>query len=248
MTHACVRRYHRAMTAFHLYTDPCLVALYDALNPFADDTVFYLELAASRGAARIVDIGCGTGILTCELAMRGHEVTGIDPSPVMLAVARRRPGGDRVKWIEGDASEADEQDADLAIMTGHVAQVFVDDASWRATLRAAHRALRPGGCLAFESGNPAIKPWVSWTPDASRRRVHSEEQGAVDVWQQLIDVDGERVRFDNHYRFERDGAEIVSPSALHFRTQDALMRWYGDWSRTPVDATSRELIVVAVRD
>jgi 2-polyprenyl-3-methyl-5-hydroxy-6-metoxy-1,4-benzoquinol methylase len=52
---------------------------------------------------RIVDIGCGTGLLTCELAMRGYDVVGIDPWDAMLAVARSRPGGERVTWIDGNA-------------------------------------------------------------------------------------------------------------------------------------------------
>lgn len=51
------------------YADPRIVALYDALNPAAADTAFYLALAESAG--HIVDLGCGTGLLACELAMRG---------------------------------------------------------------------------------------------------------------------------------------------------------------------------------
>ena len=36
----------------------------------------------------------------------------------MLEVARRRPGGEYVRWIEGDASQLEESQADLAIVTG----------------------------------------------------------------------------------------------------------------------------------
>ncbi len=39
-------------------------------------------------------------------------------------------------------------------MTGHVAQVIADDETWHKTLAAIHRALRPGGRVAFESRNP----------------------------------------------------------------------------------------------
>lgn len=247
------------MTVPNLYGDPRLVGLYDLLNPAAADTAFYLDLAQSSGADRVLDIGCGTGLLSCALADRGHDVTGIDPSPAMLAVARSRAGGERVTWIEGDAGMARRGAADLAVMTGHVAQVFVDDASWRQTLSAAYDALRPGGCLAFESRNPACEPWRAWTPEASRRRVESTTYGWVDVWHRLIDVQGECVRFATHYGFERGGAEIVAESELQFRNQDALettlreagfvsMTWYGGWSREPVDAASRELVVVAMRD
>lgn len=252
------------MTATNtLYTDPRLVALYDTLNPFAADTEFYLALAASPWAQHIVDIGCGTGLLACELARRGHTVTGIDPARAMLDVARRRPASERVQWIEGDARQANDIQADLALMTGHVAQVFVDDRDWQAALAAAYRALRPGGRLAFESRHPQSTPWKAWTPEASLRRISVDGNGTadqtVDVWQELIDVTGECVRFVTHYQFDATGDELVSASELRFRSQSALtqtlidtgfsiVHWYGDWSGAPVDEQSRELIVIAVRD
>ncbi len=133
------------VATFEEYTDPRLVAIYDALNPFAADTTFYIGLAAELSPSSISDIGCGTGLLTCELAHRGHEMIGVDPSRAMLAVARHRPGGELVRWVEGDASQLDESQVDLAIMTGHVAQVIADDETWHKTLAAIHRALRPGG-------------------------------------------------------------------------------------------------------
>jgi SAM-dependent methyltransferase len=250
--------YHRPMTDAQ-YTDPRLVALYDALNPFAADTRFYIDLAARTEASRIVDIGCGTGLLACELARRGHTLTGVDPSPAMLDIARRRPGGDRVEWIEGDAAQLGAKSADLAVMTGHVAQVFLDDASFDSTLAAAQAALRPGGRLTFESRNPSVSPWAAWTPEQSRRVIDDSHYGAVEIWQQLIEANNDRVRFDTHYRFLRDGDTVVAPSQLRFRTQAALSKalvkagfsdldWFGDWSRSPVDPASRELIVVARRD
>ncbi|MEM5342645.1 class I SAM-dependent methyltransferase [Paraburkholderia azotifigens] len=245
------------MTDSH-YSDPRLVALYDALNPFAADTRFYLDLAARTEASRVVDIGCGTGLLACELAQRGHIVTGVDPSRAMLDVARGRPGGGRVKWIEGDAARLGAMNADLAVMTGHVAQVFLDDTSFDITLAAAHAALRPGGRLAFESRNPLVSPWTAWTPEKSRRMIDDTRHGAVEIWQQPVDVKPGRVRFETCYRFAGDGDTVVSVSELRFRTRteldDALrnagfseMEWFGDWFRSPVHEASRELIVVATR-
>ena len=81
------------------YIDPRLAAVYDALNPPADDMAFYLDLAGET-PKNVLDMGCGTGRLACELAARGHRATGADPAAAMLDIARNRPGGEKVTWID----------------------------------------------------------------------------------------------------------------------------------------------------
>jgi SAM-dependent methyltransferase len=239
------------------FNDPRLVALYNLWGPSRPDLEFYLRLAAELSASSVADIGCGTGLLACELARRGHQMTGVDPSPVMLDVARRRPGGRRVRWIEGDASLLEEARYDLAVMSGHVAQVIADDQRWQETLAATHRALRPGGRVAFESRNPSAREWAAWTPQASRRQLRHPALGPVEVWQQVLAVQGDLVTSEIHYRFP-DGEELVSTSELRFRTQAELTRSLtdagfsveqlaGDWDRRPVEPDSPELIFVAAR-
>ena len=51
------------------YADPRIAALYDLENQGREDTRFYVDLAAELGAERIVDIGCGTGVLACDAAV-----------------------------------------------------------------------------------------------------------------------------------------------------------------------------------
>ncbi|MGH2751246.1 MAG: class I SAM-dependent methyltransferase [Actinomycetota bacterium] len=246
------------MATFQEYTDPRLVAVYDTLNPFAVDTAFYIELATELSASWIIDIGCGTGLLTCELARRGHQMIGVDPSGAMLDVARARPGGELVRWVEGDASRLDQSQVDLAIMTGHVAQVIADDDGWHQTLAAIHRALGPGGRVAFESRNPSARAWGAWTPQASRRQIDHPGLGPVEVWQQLLEVQSGRVSFEIHYHFA-SGEEVVSTNELRFRTQAELTRSladvgfsvehvFGDWDRQLVEVGSRELIFIATRE
>ena len=122
------------------FYDLRLVAVYDTVNPIAEYEAFYLDLASKLSASSVIDVGCGTGLLTCELAKRGHRLIGVEPSKAMLEVARRRACGERVEWIEGDALGLGELQADLAIMTGHVAQFFLDDgAGTRRSLPSARR-------------------------------------------------------------------------------------------------------------
>lgn len=246
------------MPTFDEFSDPRLVALYDTLNPFAADTEFYLRLAADLRAASIVDVGCGTGLLACELAERGHRVIGVDPSSAMLDIARHRPGSEKVRWVEGDARRLGEvgDEAELAIMTGHVAQEIWDDEEWSMTLATIGEALRPGGRVAFESRNPLVRPWTSWNPQASRREIENAAVGRVEVWIQGTEVDGDLVRFELHYLFAESGEELMSSGELRFRTLVELSRSLseagfsvegviGDWDGRPADVTSPELIFVA---
>jgi hypothetical protein len=147
--------------------------------------------------------------------------------------------------------------ADLLVMTGHVAQVFLDDTAFLNTLKAARYALRDGGTLAFESRNPAARAWDSWTPAQSRRLIDVNGVGEVEVWQDDVSASPESgIRFNTYYRFEATGETLTSASELRFRTQDELtaqleaagfrhLVWQGDWDGAAVSAASRELIVVA---
>ena len=233
--------------------------MYETVNAYEPGTQpdFYLGLAAELGARSVVDLGCGTGLITRELARQGCEVTGVDPAPAMLEVARRRPGGDRVHWVHGDARLPGEGRADLALMSGHVAQFFVEEDELAAALAALHRALRPGGHLAFESRDPRAREWERWTATA-RRTYHDPAAGSVEVWAEVSDVRDGVVTYDNHYAFAATGEEVVSPTRLRFRTVEeltasladagfAVEQLFGDWDRRPPGPATGELIVVAGR-
>lgn len=239
------------------YVDPRLVALYDIETTRGADTDFYIGLAADLGARTIIDLGCGTGRLTCELASEGRRVIGVDPAPAMLAVARRQPGAEQVRWVEGDVSALGTPAADLVIMTGNVAQVFLDDNEWAATLRAIHAALRPGGYLAFESRNPDDRAWERWNRAATYAQFDSPN-GPMETWLELIGVEDGLVRIAGHNVFAATGEVVIAGSDLRFRSQAELAdsltatgfmveHLYGDWHRGPLVTTSRVMVFVARR-
>jgi 2-polyprenyl-3-methyl-5-hydroxy-6-metoxy-1,4-benzoquinol methylase len=113
------------------FNDPRLVAIYNTICPLDGYEKFYIELVKKISAKTIIDIGCGTGLLTCELAKQGYQMIGVEPSTLMLEVASKSSCGEQVKWIHGDASSLEEFNADLAIMTGHVAQFHIEDEVWQ---------------------------------------------------------------------------------------------------------------------
>jgi SAM-dependent methyltransferase len=205
------------MAMVHLdqhYVDPRLVALYDLANPRGADGDFYIQLAADLQAHTILDLGCGTGLLTREFAIDDRQVIGIDPAPAMLAVARRKPDAERVQWIEGDSSALGTPNADLVVMTGNVAQVFLDDTDWATTLHNIYAALRPGGYLAFESRNPEARAWEQWTRDATYTQSVTPD-GPLEEWLEVVSVHDGCVRMEGHNVFTATGEVLVVPSELY---------------------------------
>ena len=237
------------------YTDPRLAAVYDSANPWADHCDFHLELAGDV-PKRVLDMGCGTGRLACALAARGHEVTGADPSPGMLGVARGRPEGKGVRWIATDAAGLSlDTRFDHAIMTGHVFQVFLTDEEIRAALGNLRRHLAPGGRLAFETRNPAVQDWETWLPEATRETVEVPGVGEVEVHYDIAAAEGALVTYETHFRFAADDVRVASDT-LRFMYQDTLagflaeagfaeVSWYGDFDRSSPSPNSPEIIAVA---
>ena len=66
-------------------------AEYDAKHAFVYEKAKGLvKLLAPKAGERILDLGCGTGALTAEIAARGAEVLGVDRSEEMIAQARKK--------------------------------------------------------------------------------------------------------------------------------------------------------------
>jgi SAM-dependent methyltransferase len=239
------------------FRDVRLVDVYDAAYGWSRDDEFFLSIVNETPQVRVLDLGCGTGRLTVALAEAGHQVTGVDPAAASLAAARTKPNAEAVVWLEGTVASVPDGAFDLALMTSHVAQFFVDDAEWAATLRDVRRALVPGARLAFDSRDPRACAWERWNPDESRRAVTLPDLTKVDVSTEVTAVQGGVVSFAHEYRFD-DGAELKSTATLRFRTEDelrvslveagfAIEAVYGGWERQPVGAPDGELLVVARR-
>lgn len=199
------------------FRDPRLAAIYDALDPDRRDLDAYLRIAEEFGARRVLDIGCGTGTFALMLTGRGVEVVGVDPARASVDVARGKPGSERVRWVDGDATALPPLRVDLVTMTANVAQAITDPEVWRGTLRGAYEALRPGGHLVFETRDPAARAWDTWNREASYGVTEIEGVGPVETWVDLVDVDGALVTFRWTYVFRDDGTTLTSDSTLRFR-------------------------------
>lgn len=244
--------YRRAVPDAH-FADPRLAGLYDTFEGDRPDLDLYAALVAEFGARTVLDVGCGTGTLACLLAGRGVLVIGVDPAAASLDVARRKPHAEKVRWLVGDAGAIPPLGADLATMTGNVAQVFLTDEDWAGALHAVMAALRPGGRLAFESRRPEPQAWRGWNREQSFTRAVVPGVGAVETWVELTDVRDGLVSFRSSFGFDHDGTVLTSDSTLRFRSRQeiagslAAAGFAVDDVRDAPDRPGREFVFVARR-
>jgi len=173
----------------------------------------------------------------------------------MLSVAQCRTD---IEWVAGTAaSMAWDREFDLAIMSGHAFQVLLGDDEVRASLAAIRRALADDGRFVFETRNPLVRAWESWTPeqatdvvDPAGRRVrvsHEVESVGGDVvtlTETTRDANGVALRVDRgSIRFLDAGtlAALLTEAGFEIDAQ------YGAWSREPLEPASREIITIARR-
>jgi len=138
-------------------------------NPFTQDTLaevdFLIDELSLEPGSWILDVGCGTGRHAIELAKRGYQVTGVDISAGMLALAEKTASevGVSVEWMQADATEfstSRSYDAAICLCEGAFGLLNVGedpgDHDLR-ILRRIHAALKPGGRLVMTTLNGLAK-------------------------------------------------------------------------------------------
>ena len=124
---------------------------------YRDTSLHLASLVRLENAKQVVDLSCGTGITTEEILKfigGSTQVTSIDSSTAMLAIARQFISDKRVSWVQGDAAEIDRH-------TRPVDTIICNSAIWQSdigkTLSAAANILHPGGEIAFNIGKHFLR-------------------------------------------------------------------------------------------
>lgn len=211
------------------------------------------ELLQLAPGARVLDVGCGWGRHSVELARRGFKVTGFDLSGYLLREAERAAdeAGVDVRWVRGDMRELPfRTEFDAAISLFSSLGFFDTDADDAAVLSGVRSAVVDGGGLLIESMHRdlvvrefAERDWWE-TPDGDRVWVEREFDAVRGISRETL-----------RWR-ALDGSEGAKPHAIRIRSatewKDLLERtgwrpehWFGDWSLEPFDLTSERLLIHA---
>ncbi len=157
---------------------------FDVYRDRLNTTAFMALLPPFAGLAGL-DIGCGEGGNTRQLARRGARMTAIDVAPTFLHYARKTEAMDPlgIEYIHADAACLPFADAKFDFATAFMS--FMDMPDQTAVLAEAYRVLRPGGFLQFSILHPCFAP--------PHRRVLREADGtvrAIEVAGYFENIDG----------------------------------------------------------
>ena len=236
-----------------IFENPRLAEIYDAFDGPRDDLIPYISLANELNAKSVLDIGCGTGSFSCLLAKNGFQVTGLEPAAASLKIAKEKPYADKVTWILGDMLSLSNSQVDMAVMTGNVAQVFLEDAEWANNLEAIHEALNENGYFVFEVRDPSKKAWLEWTKDNTLTRLDIQGIGPVEGWCEVTDISKKQITFVWTYYFEAEDTTVTSESTLCFRTREDIeeslrkANYVVEEVRDAPDRPGKEFVFIAKR-
>ena len=212
------------------------------------------EMTMLQPGAQVLDVACGWGRHSIELARRGFVVTGLDWSETLLARARKRAraAGVEVELVQGDMREIPWKERFDGVLSLYSSLgYFLSDEEDLRVLRGAHAALKPGGTFVLETmhrdhivGGFAERDW--WETD-----------GGATVWveREFDAIDGVSREWTRWSKGDRKGEKYHE---LRIRTAtewDRLLReagfapvdWWGDWQFAPFIHSSENLVVICER-
>lgn len=115
-----------------------------------------VEFAKIAAGEAVLDVGCGTGVVTVTAARTGANVRGLDLSPVLLEEARRNAAlaGVTIEFTEGDVEALPYPDASFDVVTSQFGHMFAPRPE--VAIAEMLRVLKPRGRIAFSTWPPEL--------------------------------------------------------------------------------------------
>ena len=157
---------------------------------------FWCRMAAQFGGP-VLELACGTGLVTLRVAALGLSVTGVDLVAPMLAHAQAKAEREDldIRWIEADARTlALPRRFSFVLLTGNAFQAFLTRADQDALMETVRRHLAPDGAFGFETRNLA------------GYELRDEPEGPVEI--DYVDGAGRRVQLSSSQRWDA-AAQVI---------------------------------------
>lgn len=115
-----------------------------------------VEFAGIRSGQRVLDVGCGTGVVAVTAARAGAQVRGLDLTPALLERARENAAlaNAAIEFVEGDVEDMPFADAEFDCVVSQFGHMFGPRPD--ITLAEMLRVLKPGGTIAFSTWPPEL--------------------------------------------------------------------------------------------
>jgi SAM-dependent methyltransferase len=249
-----------------LYEDEWSAETYDHQVQGVRDLPFWRSLAESADGP-VLELACGTGRILLPLARAGFRVTGLDASPFMLAVARRKLAQEaeqvqqRCRLAEARMTDFSLDDEfDLIYVPARSLQILPTRAEHRSCLEHCSRHLSHRGRLAIAVFNPMLSKLVAGRVEEGPGEF-SGPDGAAVKWSAVTEYDLAAQKLRSEWRYECAAAHGATAAReysleLHyfFRFE---MEWmldvcgfevealYGDCERSEFAGDSPEMVFVA---
>jgi 2-polyprenyl-3-methyl-5-hydroxy-6-metoxy-1,4-benzoquinol methylase len=221
---------------------------------------FYCDLAKTVGGP-VLEIACGSGLVTISIAAQGLDVTGVDLARPMLVHARKKAEaqGLNVRWVEADARSFDLGTLfQFIFITGNAFQAFLRREDQEALFASVKRHLLPDGVFAFETRNPSGHDLTSQAEEEFDQSYTSIEGHQVSVSSTQIYDPILQIIYWTSYRRWNDGEHDhekethIACRFTHPQELEALLHYngfqtvqqYGNWNREALSASSPSIISI----
>lgn len=188
-----------------------------------EDDLLLIEQFCRRCGSPVLELGCGTGRLLVPLGLKGYHVTGVDASPAMLALARRKLDdaglADRVTLVKQDVRALGVGGGfhlAYCVLNSFLHLLTLDDQL--AGLRSAFQCLSPGGVLVLDVFNPDLGRLLEATGQIYLEKVLVDPDSGRPILKKVartVDL-GEQLLHTTYILDEVDGQGHVSRTVYPF--------------------------------
>jgi 2-polyprenyl-3-methyl-5-hydroxy-6-metoxy-1,4-benzoquinol methylase len=209
----------------------------------------------------VLEIACGSGLVSIPIAAQGWNVTGVDLARPMLEHARRKAEarGLEARWVEADGRSFDlGTQYRFIFLTGNAFQAFLGREDQEALLASVRRHLAPHGVFAFETRNPSGLHLTTQAAEEFDQSYISVEGHQVSVsFTQMYDSIAQIIYWTSYRRWndgQRDhtkethiACRFTFPqeleTLLHYNGFQ-IVQQFGNWNKEPLSASSPSIISI----